>query len=308
MGGDNKSARAGARSLGRILDQPGRLATAGRRLGFRVLLRSGIGRRVVPRLLALTRRPSPLDLDRSVFRHVDQDAVLQEVRARGVFLGLNLPLEILAEIEDYVRMAECRGGFGDPGDARCVFRYADREAAQRAFGKTFIIAHYRAVASHCPAIGRLLDDPMLLSIATRYLGAPPAFRVAMLWWSFATAATVQERLRAAQTVHYHFDEFDYKFVYFNFYITEVDADAGPHVCVASSHVRKSLRQRLAPANQSDESIVAHYGSGSVLTITGPAGFGFVEDAYCYHKATPPSRRDRLFLQIRLALSGNIDQE
>src|SRR5262245_4242247 len=99
MGGDGTLAsEPPSGPLSRALDRTTRLVTSGRRLGFRFLLRSGLGRAILPPLLALTRRPPDADLDKSIFPRVDQAALLTELRTRGVFLGLNLPRVALSEI------------------------------------------------------------------------------------------------------------------------------------------------------------------------------------------------------------------
>lgn len=63
-----------------------------------------------------------------------------------------------------------------------------------------------------------------------------------------------------------------------------------------AHILSFFRRR------SDQGIVEDYGAENVVPICGPAGFGFVEDTFCFHKATPPTRRDRLMLQIQFALN------
>ena len=112
-------------------------------------------------------------------------------------------------------------------------------------------------------------------------------------------ATDENRLDSQQTIRFHYDAEGYLLLYFNFYLTDVDALSGPHITVQNSHGRKPLRFLFLSANQSDEEITRRYGTENVVTICGKAGFGFVEDAYCFHKALPPRSRDRLFLQLRM---------
>lgn len=84
-------------------------------------------------------------------------------------------------------------------------------------------------------------------------------------------------------------------------MTEVDSNSGPHVCVRGSHLNKHLCHILLPVKRrSDEHVTAYYGAENIITITGDQGFGFVEDTFCYHKATRPVIRDRLMLQIQFA--------
>jgi hypothetical protein len=45
------------------------------------------------------------------------------------------------------------------------------------------------------------------------------------------------------------------------------------------------------------------GSGeNLVTICGSAGFGFVEDACCFHKGNPPTDKERLLLQIEYSIN------
>ena len=56
---------------------------------------------------------------------------------------------------------------------------------------------------------------------------------------------------------------------------------------------------LHSANQPDEVVLTHFGKESEVFVEGGAGYGFLEDASCYHKAMAPKTRERLMLQIRI---------
>jgi hypothetical protein len=60
---------------------------------------------------------------------------------------------------------------------------------------------------------------------------------------------------------------------------------------------KPLQFIFSSPNQPDESIIQHYGEDAIGTICGPAGYGFMEDHYCYHRAMPPKAGKRLILQV-----------
>ena len=45
----------------------------------------------------------------------------------------------------------------------------------------------------------------------------------------------------------------------------------------------------------------YYLSENFLTITGSAGFGFIEDPFCLHRGIPPLTRDRLMLCLNYGL-------
>jgi len=40
----------------------------------------------------------------------------------------------------------------------------------------------------------------------------------------------------------------------------------------------------------------------VLTVTGPAGTGFAEDPFCFHRGTPPMGGDRLMMCVEFRVA------
>jgi hypothetical protein len=137
-----------------------------------------------------------------------------------------------------------------------------------------------------------------LSVVSGYLGYSPSAMTIRLMWSFASDFPPQVRRSAGQTVDYHFDVHSYNFVYANYYLTDTDARSGAHVMVLGSHRDKPFRWLLGSARQPDDAIVRHYGRDREWLIQGPAGYGFIQDSSCYHKALAPLERDRLMLQVR----------
>jgi hypothetical protein len=90
---------------------------------------------------------------------------------------------------------------------------------------------------------------------------------------------------------------------FFFYLTDADADSGPHVYVVGSHRRRSLKHQLTllVGHRADE-IVGIYGRDSLLTITGPAGKGFVEDPFGFHMGTVLNQAPRLMMEVGFGAS------
>ena len=113
-----------------------------------------------------------------------------------------------------------------------------------------------------------------------------------------------EKLKAAQVFHYDLD--DYRFIKFFFYLTDVDLSSGPHLLLKGSHKNKKLSHQLLGvrcASKPDQEIVETYGAENLVTVTGPAGLGFAEDATCFHKGTLPTHKERLLLQIEYAINN-----
>ena len=143
----------------------------------------------------------------------------------------------------------------------------------------------------------------MLEIAARYLGTVPKLVGVALWWSYPEQADSGSRNRAAQM--FHFDLDDFKFIKFFFYLTHVDSTGGPHVIVRATHRDKRNLMRgdaLRVRRYSDEEVETTYGKERVVSITGPAGTGFIEDTLCIHKGAPPLSRTRLVFQVQYALN------
>jgi len=235
----------------------------------------------------------------SVFRDINVDLVISSLIADSYYLGINLPQNILQELLDFAMTVACYGN----RDPELSFYYNDKERVEALSGKQFNIGSYLNNTDLSSTLKKLENDPGLLAIAAEFLGTDPVHVGSELLWSFPISATPLQRLQAAQVFHYDLD--DYRFIKFFFYLTDVDLDSGPHVCIRGSHKNKKLLHQLLGvrcAGKEEKEIVDCYGAENVLTICGKAGFGFVEDATCFHKATPPCGKDRLLLQIEYAIN------
>ncbi len=63
------------------------------------------------------------------------------------------------------------------------------------------------------------------------------------WWSFPTKTASEADLSRA-SFKFHFDLDDWRMLKFFFYLSDVDADAGPHVYVRGSHNRRRVKHQL----------------------------------------------------------------
>lgn len=230
----------------------------------------------------------------SVFVHAAPDTVVHSVVKDGLYQGLNLPSELLADMLAYAKQYPC---YGDR-KPNYGFHYAQRLEAEHWYNRQFVTASYFNTIETCPAIAQLSRDPLVLSIAADYLGANPVLISSHLWWSFVTDASVQARRKAAQLFHYDVD--DYRFIKFYFYLTDVDGLTGAHACIQGTHRHKKFRHEWNRKRFRDSEMIDAYGLENLVTIRGNAGFGFVEDTLCFHKGMPPIRHDRLMLQLEFA--------
>ncbi|MBD2681628.1 MULTISPECIES: hypothetical protein [Nostoc] len=233
----------------------------------------------------------------TLFPGIDIDLVVNNLKENGFYLGLNLPKDIVNQIANFADSHACYGDY----KPHLGFFYNQKEAAEKHYDQIFKLAGYFNTALLCPAIKKLQNDPILLAIAGKYLECNPVHLSNQLWWSFAGETTTFEKMKTFQMFHYDLD--DYRFLKFFFYLTDVDALGGPHVCVRGSHNKKKLSHLLLPKCETDEEIIKYYQEKSLVTIYGKAGFGFAEDTFCFHKGTTPIAQDRLMLQVEF---GTID--
>jgi hypothetical protein len=228
----------------------------------------------------------------SLFAPLDVDDAVASLERTAVFGGLQLPPTTIAELLAHAREAPLR-----PPTKNYNFFYKDVVDGRVPNGEPAILAIVVGADRH-PTVRRVAEDAQAYEIVRRYLGYNPRHLDIRLQWSFVTSSSDAERLRASQTVDYHFDVHHYNFVYANYYITDCDAKSGAHAMVLGSHREKPLSWMLGSVRQSDHAITQHYGRANELTIEGKSGYGFIQDASCYHKALAPIERERLMVHIR----------
>ncbi len=131
-----------------------------------------------------------------------------------------------------------------------------------------------------------------IRIVTAYLGCKPTLSSIGLRWSFPSEG------KAEATQRFHRDPDDWRFLKLFIYLTDVDAESGPHVYVAGSHrTAGSLFERL----YTTEEVERRHGRESVWTIAGPRGMSFLADTYGIHRGAVPTSRPRLILQLQYSL-------
>lgn len=145
----------------------------------------------------------------------------------------------------------------------------------------------------CPEVLALANHPTIVDTAAGYLGCKPTISNISIWWSFPADGSAQE----AENFHRDVDE--WRFVKFFLYLTDVDADAGPHCFVRGSHrASKFLRIRRI----SDDEVGRGFPEEDMLCIQGCAGDGFLEDTFGLHKGQPPNRTRRLLFQVEYSIN------
>lgn len=227
-----------------------------------------------------------------LFPHLPTEACVGALRSDGIWTGLRLPPRELAEIRQFATDAPCtRPDGGQP------FRIGEVAQGHAPDGRPLAIADIRAPLD-CPAVARIARDPSLLAAVTRYLRFRPGRMRLRLFWSVRAELPDEVRRALGQTIDFHYDIEACNALYVYFYLTPTTRETGAHVMVRGSHRRKPLRMMLSRCFQPAGAVLACYGAENVLTVEGPAGFGFLEAPECFHLALAPARADRLVLQLR----------
>jgi hypothetical protein len=145
----------------------------------------------------------------------------------------------------------------------------------------------------CPHLLRLMNAPRLLQAAGAYLGCAPTISAVTLQWSLPCP----HGSPAHELQKLHRDPDDWKFFKFFVYLTDVDEGSGPHEVIADTHLE---RGGFRSVHLADDEARSHYGD-ALISITGPAGTGFVVDTFGWHRGRLPTRSPRLMLAVQYSL-------
>ncbi|WP_028748529.1 hypothetical protein [Rhizobium mesoamericanum] len=242
--------------------------------------------------------PRSAEAAASMFGDVKADDVAAELKRTGIFSGLNLPTPIHQEIASFARETPCFGNF----ERGLEFLAEDHEDAERRFGRTILSGHHFERVLQCKAAVAVQQDPLLIGIARHYLGGEAKLITTRTWWSFPTKSASEADLSRA-SFKFHFDLDDWRMLKFFFYLSDVDADAGPHVYVKGSHNRRRLKHQLTLlVGHSAEEVLSFYGEENAVTMTGEAGTGFVEDPFGFHMGTLAKQTPRLMMEVGFGVS------
>jgi hypothetical protein len=235
----------------------------------------------------------------TMFEGIGRAAVVDALRARGLFSGLVLPPHIREEIAHFAQRTKCFGNF----DRRLELLPANHAEAEQRFDRSILSGHYFERILQCEAALAVQRDPLLLDIAQHYLGGEARLITTRVWWSFPTGAATDADMRLASQDRYHFDLDDWRMLKFFFYLTPVDEGSGPHIYVQGSHNRRTLRHQvtLLVGHPADK-VLRAYGEENAVMLTGDAGLGFVEDPFGFHMGTVAKRSPRLMMEIGFGVS------
>ncbi|TFW25785.1 hypothetical protein E4L96_04875 [Massilia arenosa] len=144
----------------------------------------------------------------------------------------------------------------------------------------------------CPHILDLCNSPLLLELATAYIGCKPTISQLGMRWSFPCDEG------ESNLQQYHRDSEDWRYFKVIVYLTDVGPNDGPHVFVRGTHTEQAT-MRLRRFD--DEDIRQRYGDANLIAAMGTSGFAFAVDTAGIHKGQSPTQASRLMLQIQYSL-------
>jgi hypothetical protein len=232
----------------------------------------------------------------TMVENVDIEDAARSICQDGFFPGLRLRPEVVEEFLSFCSTATC---FGE-AKAEFPFRYSDKSTAEQQAGRRFRRGMYNNALRSSHLLQALMSDTQLVAIARKYLGTVPVPIQARIWWSFPGPADSEEQRLAGQVFHYDIDS--YRGLTFFFYLTDVGPSNGAHVYVRGTHMKKLWRDSFCIyKRRSDAEIYESYGSERQMLFCGPAGYGFAEDIFGFHKGLHPEGGDRLMIQVGYGL-------
>lgn len=243
-------------------------------------------------------KPSQSQQD-SMFGPLDASAVADALSSDGIFTGLQMPARIQQEIGNFARTVPCFGNF----DRSLEFVAPRHREAEARFDRSLLSGHFFERSMRSPGVRAIQADPLLIDIARRYLGAGARLITTRIWWSFPTSGASEADRSLASLDKFHFDLDDWRMLKFFFNLVDVDEGTGPHVFVKGSHNRRKARHQytLLVGHPADD-VLDYYGADQAVTLTGPAGSGFVEDPFGFHMGTVPVTKPRLMMEVGFGVS------
>jgi hypothetical protein len=141
-----------------------------------------------------------------------------------------------------------------------------------------------------PHLFKLANNPDILSVIENTFGCKPEIGVIQAMWRFPSDnEPVNDEL-------WHRDFETLRLVKCFLYLTDVDANSGPHKFVETSHTRNK-KTKIGKGIKSDDHLEMAYGKEKIVTKLGPAGTCFLEETIGWHKGTKPTTKPRLMVQV-----------
>lgn len=156
---------------------------------------------------------------------------------------------------------------------------------------TLVVPESAVVA--CPHLLDVANHPKILATVEGILGCKPTIGFISAWWSVPTA---DRKPRQAENFHRDFD--DLNFIKLFIYLTDVQAENGPHEFIRGSH---SMHLLTEIRRYDDDEVLTAFGRDRLMSFVGSAGTAFLENTYGLHRGMPVHSGKRLILQVVYSL-------
>ena len=159
------------------------------------------------------------------------------------------------------------------------------------------LKYFTADLIQCEDIIKIANDEKIIALVTDYFGCKPTITIIEAQWTKTHPDAAQILF---QDDMYHRDVEDFKFVKLFVYLSDVSKENGPHRYIRGSHRTAALTKRMPIPNEMAEN---GCDPKDVITMTGKAGSGFVEDTWGLHRAVSIESGERLVLTITYSLTA-----
>jgi hypothetical protein len=265
-------------------------------------LTQGRSNDLLSRLIGVVKRPYPLSRANGILGDMAaaelRNPIVSELRNRGYYIfPTPLPDDVCRRLLKYALSWPCKPLKMDDGKQtgldKTIYPRGTPRAVRYEFETQDLLANQD--------VQRLLADLSLVAVAQAYLGARPAVDVLNMWWQ--TNFSKEPDSHAAQ--YFHFDMDRPKWLKFFIYLTDVEAQNGPHSFVAGSHRPGGIPLHLLRkgyARLTDEEVADVFDQKDMREFAAPRGTIIAEDTRGLHKGKHVTSGDRLILQIQFSNS------
>ncbi len=208
--------------------------------------------------------------------------------------GLNLP-EVLAQLSN-CRLYDIQ----DLNDPVPLIDEDEFLLSERP-GNVFLAAFKFEDLARCTALVKLACDPAIVDIVRACIGCTPTISGFQAWYTFPGCPAEM----------FHRNLVDFHSIRLFVYLTDVGPEDGPHQFIPFTHRIETLEQYFRSTGKTVDvrslfqgnsrnlvmaDVEGHFGE-EIMTITGPAGFAFLENTYGLHREMRPGSSPRLMFSV-----------
>ena len=137
-------------------------------------------------------------LPSTIFQNFAIDTALSQLEKDGVCFGLSLSSEAVTHLQQFAKETELVSSV----DYSTIVKYEELSSAQP---NGFVAMGTVKDPLKSTIIQELCRDPVVIRLASNYLGYRPKHVKPKIWWSFVTNLSIEERRRQSQTIDFHID-------------------------------------------------------------------------------------------------------